>query len=118
VSPRRASDHLRNYPLVFLRCRAWGHQWDEFQPLRPKNRTSTILSLLCERCSSERYDTLDYKGAVWARQYEYADGYAMTGSPMSRQEARAELLARSGPVGKVAASRRAAHRRRSTRRAA
>jgi hypothetical protein len=63
----------------FVKCRSWGHEWDQFMPLRRKAAWGTLLSLRCSRCTMERHDTIDYKGDVTAREYKAPEGYKLTG---------------------------------------
>jgi hypothetical protein len=62
--------------VAMLRCRTYGHAWDEFFP---DNLGVPMfgwrLSLRCARCYSERHDIIDRNGAVGQRRYIYADDY-------------------------------------------
>lgn len=82
----------------YVRCRSWGHQWDDFQPLRRRAAWGTLLSLRCERCSTQRHDTIDSRGEVSSRQYVYPEGYEVAGlsrgDRITAPELRREILTR------------------------
>lgn len=59
-----------------LRCRIYGHAWDEFYP----DDLGTPLygwrlSLRCTRCTTERHDVIDSIGQISMRRYIYVEGY-------------------------------------------
>lgn len=64
-------------PDQFLRCRTWGHAWDDFAPvgMRPPEY-GWRESLRCTRCGMERHSVIDRKDAVSTRSYYQPDGYA------------------------------------------
>lgn len=67
---------------TFVKCRSYGHGWDEFAPVdmdRPVY--GWRLSLRCVRCATERHDNIDFKGQVMGRYYRYPDGYQQKGVP-------------------------------------
>jgi hypothetical protein len=61
-----------------LRCRVYGHAWDEFYP---DNLGTPFygwrLSLRCGRCTTERHDLIDSIGRVSSRRYIYPEEYAI-----------------------------------------
>jgi hypothetical protein len=61
----------------FLRCRTYGHAWDEFTPIDLEAPWyGWRLSLRCIRCSTERHDNISYgTNVIMGRQYVYPDGY-------------------------------------------
>jgi hypothetical protein len=67
---------------TYVRCRSYGHAWDEFAPidLAPP-LYGWRLSLRCTRCGTERHDNVDFKGQVMGRRYLYVDGYMQKGIP-------------------------------------
>lgn len=66
----------------YIRCRSYGHAWDEFAPVDMYPPTyGWRLSLRCLRCTTERHDNMDFKGKVMGRRYIYPDGYAQKGVP-------------------------------------
>lgn len=86
---------LTDMPVEFVRCRTFGHQWDTFQPLSRVASWGTLLSLRCERCGMERYDTIDSIGAVSVRTYTAPDGYTYPGGlPFDRSDLRREVVRR------------------------
>ena|ERR1700749_3691695 len=70
-----------------LKCRTYGHAWDEFYP-------DTLgapvygwrLSLRCTRCTTERHDVIDSIGAVSQRRYIYPDDYHLMRDEMPSRE--------------------------------
>lgn len=73
VTRIRGADVLSD---AFVRCRSYNHSWDEFAPIdMDPPPFGWRLSLRCIRCSTERHDLIDRKGAVMSRRYIYADGY-------------------------------------------
>jgi hypothetical protein len=67
---------------TYVRCRSYGHAWDEFAPIDLHAPLyGWRLSLRCLRCQTERHDNLDFKGRVMSRRYLYADGYQQKGVP-------------------------------------
>ena len=63
---------------AMIRCRTYGHAWDEFYP---DNLGVPLwgwrLSLRCARCTTERHDTIDHIGQVGQRRYIYPEDYSM-----------------------------------------
>jgi hypothetical protein len=81
-------------PLAFTKCRTWGHMWDDYHPhgKRPPG-WGTRFSLRCERCGTERHDTIDSLGELSAREYVYPDEYHLASADTpTRQALRLELL--------------------------
>lgn len=84
-----------SFEQAMLRCRIYGHAWDEFFP---NNMGVPIggwrLSLRCMRCTTERHDIIDHRGAVSNRRYIYVDGYSQAGDEKpTREEMRQNMLA-------------------------
>lgn len=81
---------------AFVQCRTYGHAWDEFNP--PGNRSPRgvwghhRIVLRCTRCTTERYDYLDWAGDVMGRSYVYPPGYQ--GASLPRAQWRLELIRR------------------------
>jgi|SRR5215831_6997076 len=73
----------------FVRCRSYGHAWDEFAPIDLDAPTyGWRLSLRCLRCGTERHDNLDFKGKLMGRRYIYPQGYSQKGiTPVMFREA-------------------------------
>jgi hypothetical protein len=103
------SRRLGEVEEAFILCRALGHQWDQFQPLRRRAAWGTLLSLRCDRCGCERHDTIDSLGEISAREYKHPDGYKVAGEVrgdrVTRAELRLEMLKRSRAKGKRAQTR-------------
>jgi hypothetical protein len=80
-----------------VRCRTYGHAWDEFNPTgMDASDYGWRLSLRCVRCTTERHDVIDTIGNLATRQYIYPEGYdTSTGEArMTRPEFRQLLYAR------------------------
>jgi hypothetical protein len=81
-----------------IRCRTYGHAWDEFTAtdMGPPTGGLWRLSLRCVRCTTERHDIIDIHGGVTARRYIYPEGYRDVLGPerMSREEYRMALYNR------------------------
>jgi len=58
-----------------LRCRTYGHAWDEWSPGEQPPTAGWRLNLRCTRCTTERHDVIDALGALMERRYVYPDGY-------------------------------------------
>lgn len=94
------SDDLSTYPTPFLKCRTFGHAWDEFVPVgKRKPEFGFRFSLLCISCGMERHDLLDVNGAVGARQYVRPEGYKLD-FRLPRAEARVEFTSRRRRVAR------------------
>ena len=79
-----------------LRCRTYGHAWDEYFPddLGPP-MFGWRLSLRCVRCATERHDIIDHIGQVGQRRYIYPDGYQLAGEEKPTKEELRQNLFRS-----------------------
>ena len=76
----------------YLRCRTWGHAWEEFVPQGQRPRWGELFSLRCTRCATERYDVINNLGALGSRRYVYPDGYQLAASETPTRDAfRVEL---------------------------
>lgn len=81
--------------LEYEKCRTWGHAWDTFTPPGTKRPPGwgQRFSLRCERCTTERHDTIDSLGALSSRQYVYPDDYKMSKDETpTRDQLRLDLL--------------------------
>lgn len=75
---RVCTPFVNDLPLEFLKCRAFGHRWEEFVPVgKRKAEFGFRFSLLCTTCGTERHDLLDTNGFVASREYVYSDGYKL-----------------------------------------
>lgn len=86
----------RDFELSMMRCRTYGHAWDEFTPIDLPPKAGWQLSLRCIRCTTERHDVIDLVGNLSERRYVYPDGYrdATADHRLSRQEYRQALYER------------------------
>lgn len=86
---------LTDLQLAFVKCRTYGHSWDEFTPLARPNRVfSWQTHLRCTRCTTERHDSYDTLGEVVQREYKYVEGYALA-EKLTRAQFRLELRRRA-----------------------
>lgn len=89
----------------YLKCRSWGHMWDDYRPLG-RDHGDFVLTLRCDRCATERVDTLDSAGDVIRRSYEYPEDYKITGyisgDRATAPELRKEIMLRSRRVASKA----------------
>lgn len=70
---------LSRLHIDYLKCRSWGHEWEDFRPLQKRSGWGELLSLRCVRCGTERFDTIDSNGDISKRQYVYPEGYKVIG---------------------------------------
>jgi hypothetical protein len=79
-----------------IRCRTYGHAWDEFYPsVKGPPSFGWRLSLRCTRCTTERHDTIDVLGHVAAREYLYPEGYhLLRDETPTRDQLRVAMFAR------------------------
>jgi hypothetical protein len=76
VRGRGAASGLIAEIEAFLRCRSYGHSWDEFFPDDMEQPWyGWRLSLRCVRCSTERHDNIGFNGQMLGRRYIYPPGY-------------------------------------------
>jgi hypothetical protein len=78
-----------------VRCRTYGHAWDEFFPDDlGVPMYGWRLSLRCTRCLTERHDIVERTGAIGGRRYIYPEGYKMAGyEKPTREQMRLVLFA-------------------------
>jgi len=92
---RKTGDDLT---AAVVRCRTYGHAWDEFAPVGMDDPAyGWRLSLRCIRCTTERHDVIDTIGAVSERRYIHPDGYDLatgTDHRLTRPEYRQMLYER------------------------
>lgn len=82
----------------YLKCRTWGHSWDDFTPTEMRRPSfGWRYSLRCVRCGTERHDLIGRLGDVLSRQYIYPEAYKDAGigtKGLARNEFRRELAYR------------------------
>lgn len=78
----------------YLRCNTIGHAWFEYDNSDWKPQFGVDwLVLRCERCGSERRDTIGTQGQVIARKYKHPEGYKYAkGTRPSKQQFRRMLV--------------------------
>jgi hypothetical protein len=90
VSDITTAEHER---LGYLRCNTIGHSWHDYDSTWTP-MFGTPLTLRCERCGTERRDTIGVSGEVIQRHYSYPAHYKYAkGTRPSRSEFRQRLLA-------------------------
>lgn len=81
-------NNLEDLTLDHLRCRTFGHAWEEFVPVGMRRPSfGWRFSLLCTSCSTERHELVDTHGGIAQREYRYPEGYGLDHRP-DRAEAR------------------------------
>jgi hypothetical protein len=84
---------------AYVICRTLGHSWDEHPNPEYSEalfRTSQgALALRCSRCLAERYDYIDKRMDVAARQYKYPPHYTTIPGEGTRPNLRGEMFRRS-----------------------
>lgn len=95
---RATTDNLNDLPDHFLRCRSYGHSWEQI-PITLANPEYVKLFhwydvLRCVICGTERYDGINELGQVGNRSYNYPHGYPLSFT-LSRSEARREMMFRT-----------------------
>ena len=77
----------------YIRCNTIGHAWFDYDNSDWKPMFGDPLVLRCERCSTERRDTIGASGQIIARHYFHPEGYKYArGTKPSRAEFRRMLL--------------------------
>jgi hypothetical protein len=62
----------------FLRCRTWGHRWDDFNPIdMGPPMFGWRESLRCSTCTTERHRIIGRNGQILSASYKYPEGYQM-----------------------------------------
>jgi hypothetical protein len=95
---------LTKMPPTFVRCRTFGHAWDDVDPtdaeqddfdLLWSGNDYDLLVTACPRCSMRRLDVVGEYGALRSRRYQYPEGYLMAKGDTrpKRAEFRVQLLA-------------------------
>lgn len=95
----RALQQIEDLSDEFITCRTLGHAWDD-------NPTATVdsdlwrssvgvMSLLCWRCHTERFDYIGNDMKVAKRYYRYPPRYRTIPGQGSRPNLRGECLKRS-----------------------
>lgn len=77
----------------FVRCNTYGHAWFDYDNSDWTPAFGTPLVLRCERCGSERRDTIGAAGQVIGRNYFHPEGYKYArGTKPTRAEFRLLLF--------------------------
>jgi hypothetical protein len=90
---------VRDLHDAYLVCRAIGHSWDD----NPHGEVDSeffrmckgVLMLRCTRCTTERYDYIDYSNEVFQRYYKYPQDYRRVEPGTHRPDLRGEMMRRS-----------------------
>lgn len=95
--PKAAKTHdLEDLPTPFLKCRVFGHSWDEYIPAGARKPSfGWRLSSICVSCGTERRDIIGAAGQVVSREYIYPDGYQCS-FKLPRADARQAYKRRRG----------------------
>ena len=115
--PRRLSvaDQIHALPMDMLMCRAFGHDWDDPNPLSPQEALEEGYYIRgvrfldhCERCTAKRHRAMTYTGRMILSKIENPQGYKITGVGNGRELFRKEYLERKGLTPKTRRRRRPA----------
>lgn len=68
---------LDTYNTAYLKCRTFGHSWEEFVPVGKRPGIGFRFSLLCTSCGMERHDNVGTSGILISRQYVQPEGYSL-----------------------------------------
>jgi hypothetical protein len=79
----------------YIRCRTIGHSWHDYDSSNWKPTMGTPLTLRCERCGTERRDTIGATGRLITRHYFKPEGYDLKRGEIrpTRDDFRVMLLA-------------------------
>jgi len=83
-------------------CRTIGHAWFEIDSTS-KTDFGWYFWVACERCNTQRRDTINLRGDLNSRRYVYADNYANSGK-LTKAEYRAIIMQKLHPIRKRKAS--------------
>lgn len=76
----------------YLRCRTWGHAWEEFIPRGMRVRWGELFPLRCVRCGTERFDVINALGQLGQRRYVHPEDYSLAADETPTRDAfRVEL---------------------------
>ena len=88
---------------TFVRCRTFGHAWDDVDPTSAEQDDHNLLFgsdiplivTRCYRCDMRRLDVINKTGGLVQRRYQYPSGYLMAKGQHrpKRAEFRLQLLA-------------------------
>lgn len=77
----------------FIRCNTIGHAWFDYDNSDWRPTFGDPLVLRCERCGTERRDSIGSSGQLVQRSYDYPEGYKYgRGERPNRSEFRRMLL--------------------------
>ena len=116
-----AKRRIQDLPMRFLKCRAFGHDWDDPPPLSVSEATragyinGVRFRFRCASCTGHKEVVMTYGGKLILTRYIPPKGYRVVGLGSSRQPFRLEYLERKGmtkPGTKQPARRPAARQQR------
>jgi hypothetical protein len=85
-----ASLSVRGLNTDFVKCRGFGHAWDEWFPHDVHPTMGFLSACRCMRCGTQRLNTLNVHGGILNRRYIWPDEYKAV-THMSRGEAQVWL---------------------------
>lgn len=95
---RVVSGELNELNDDFLKCRTYGHSWDQIPSTLADPEYQRMYAwydiLRCVTCGTERYDGVLPSGEVDTRAYKYPDGYIVNFA-LTRSESRVENMLRT-----------------------
>ena len=79
----------------YTECRSFGHAWKTNPGRMVRNTFGVVVTLICDRCHSERIDTFSFHGRLIQRRYVRPDDYGISANDtMTTEMWRAKLIAR------------------------
>lgn len=97
-STKQRTDDIGDLPDQFLKCRTFGHSWDEIPETLADEAYMQLfrwyMVARCVSCGTERYEGIQADGRVGQRSYKYPDRYSLSFT-LKRQDARLEYLTRT-----------------------
>jgi len=92
----------------YVRCRTFGHAWEEQPVMQPDDWGRPQFWLRCTRCTTMRRDVFDARsGSLEGRAYDYPEEYRLAGDQLpTRDEFRLKLLSIASDLADRRARRR------------
>lgn len=79
ADPAEVREFAAHLSEALLQCRELGHLWSPWTASWSNTEGCYHRTLRCDRCTTERSQTLSDKGTVLTNQYAYPEGYLHAG---------------------------------------
>jgi hypothetical protein len=97
-SSQERTDRVEDLPDQYLRCRTFGHAWEEIPTTLADPAYMQLwrwyMTARCTSCATERYEGIANDGSIGQRSYKYPDRYSLSFT-LKRADARLEYLGRT-----------------------